>query len=72
MTVQNMLQKDGSGKNSKKNFNFIFRAISIETPLRIICLRHPSARYFAVSKLDGERYNNKLTTILKNDISTIY
>ena len=25
-----------------------------------------------VSSMDGERYNNKLLTILKNDISIIY
>ena len=63
---QKTSRKNGSGKNSKKNSNLIFRTISIKAPLRIICLRHPFARYFAVSKyvvLDGEGYNNELLTI---------
>ena len=54
---------------------WIFSAISIEVPLKIICLHHPFARYFKMSKyvvLDTERYNNKMLPILKNDISTFF
>ena len=50
-------------------------AISIEVPLKIICLHHRIARYFNMSKyvmLDTERYNNKIWPILKNEISTFF
>ena len=55
--------------------HWIFSAISIEVPLKIICLHHPFARYFKMLKyvvLDTERYNNKIWPILKNDISTVF
>ena len=55
--------------------HWIFSAISIEVPFKIIFLYHPFARYFKISKfvvLDTERYNNKILPILKNDISTFF